>query len=75
MILPPVRGVDLASGPAFVWWKLLLGAGIVLAGAGGLAVTRLGSARVLPGVLAVRLVLFAVVLLGAAAMVRSFRTA
>jgi hypothetical protein len=77
LILPPARGVDLAPGPAFVWWQLVLGAAIVLAAAIGLVGTRLpvgrfGFAR---GVLLLRLVLVAVVVVGAAVIVRSFRTA
>ena len=75
VILPPVRGVDLAPGQAFVWWQLALGATIVLVAAAGLAATRLRRARLLRGVLALRLVLVAVVVIGAAAIVRAFRTA
>ena len=73
--LPPVRGVDLAPGPAFVWWQLLVGAGVVLVGAAGLVATRLRRGRLPGGVLVLRLVLLAVVVIGAAAIVRSFRTA
>ena len=73
-VLPPVRGVDLAAGPAFVWSQLVLGAGIVLLGVAGLAVTRLRSTR-LHGVLLLRVASVAVVVVGLAAVVRSFRTA
>jgi penicillin-binding protein 1A len=75
VILPPLRGVDLAPGPAFVWWQLVLGAAMVLLGAACFLGTRLPRTRLLRGMLAVRLVLLAVVVVGAAAIVRSFRTA
>jgi membrane peptidoglycan carboxypeptidase len=74
-ILPPLRGVDLALGPAFVWWRLLLGAAVVAAAAAGLAATWLGRGSPHRGVLVLRLALFALVMLGAAAIIRSFRTA
>jgi len=73
--LPPVRGVDLAPGPAFVWWQLLLGAAAVLGAAAGLVATRLRREWLPHGVLVFRLVLVTVVVIGAAAIVRSFRTA
>jgi membrane peptidoglycan carboxypeptidase len=75
VILQTVRGVDLAPGPAFVWWKLALGAAILLIGAAGLVATRLRQGRFLRGVLVLRLVLLAVMVIGVAAIVRSFRTA
>ena len=75
VILRPVRGVDLAPGPAFVCWQLALGAAIVLIGAAGLIATRLRHGRSLRGVLVLRLVLLAVMVIGVAAIVRSFRTA
>lgn len=67
MTLPPVRGVELAPGPAFVWWQLVLGAAIVLVAGAGL--------RFLRGALVLRLVLVAVLVIGAAVILRSFRTA
>ena len=70
-----MRGVDLAPGPAFVWWQLALGAAVVLIGAAGLVATRLPHGRFLRGVLVLRLVLLAVMVIGVAAIVRSFRTA
>ena len=73
--LPATRGVDLAPGPAFVWWQLLLGAAVVLAAAAGLAVTQRRRDWLPRGLLAFRLVLLAVAVIGAAAIVRSFRTA
>ncbi len=75
VILPPVRGVDLAPGPAFVWWQLVLGAAIVLAGAVGLVATSMRRGRFPRGVLVLRLVLLAVIVIAAAAIVRSFRRA
>ena len=73
VILQPVRGVDLAPGPAFVWWQLALGAAVVLIGAAGLVATRHG--RFLRGVLVLRLVPLAVMVIGVAAIRRPFRTA
>jgi membrane peptidoglycan carboxypeptidase len=75
VILPSVRGVDLAPGPAFVWWQLVLGIAIVVIAAPGLVATRLRRGRLPRGVLVLRLVLLAGVVIGAAAIVRSFRTA
>jgi Transglycosylase len=75
VILTPLRGIDLAPGPAFVWWQLTLGTTIVLLAAAGLAATRLHRGGLLRGVLALRLVLVAVVLIGGAAIVRAFRAA
>ncbi|HZU77151.1 MAG TPA: biosynthetic peptidoglycan transglycosylase [Dehalococcoidia bacterium] len=74
-VLPAVRGVDLAPGPAFVWWQLLLGAGVIVTACAALVATRLRRARLLPGVVLLRLVLAAAAVVGATAIVRSFRTA
>jgi penicillin-binding protein 1A len=38
--LPPVHGVDLAPGPAFVWWEFALGAAFALAGVAALLALR-----------------------------------
>jgi membrane peptidoglycan carboxypeptidase len=73
--LPPVRGVELSPGPAFVWWQLVLGAGVVLIGVAGLAGMRIRRGRLPGGVFVLRLVLLAVLVIGAAAIVRAFRTA
>jgi len=75
VILPPVHGIDLAPGPAFVWWQLLLGATTVSVAAAGLAVTRLRSDWLLRRARVSRMILLAVALVGAAAIVRSFRAA
>jgi membrane peptidoglycan carboxypeptidase len=73
--LPPLRGVDLAPGPAFVWWQLALGALAVLAAAAALVTTRLRDGRLGGTALVLKLLLLAVVVIGAAAIVHSFRTA
>ena len=73
--LPGVTGVDLAPGPAFVWWELALGAVVALLGVVGLVASRLPRFRVAHGIVAVRVVTLVVVLLGTAAVLRSFRTA
>jgi membrane peptidoglycan carboxypeptidase len=70
--LPPVTGVDLSPGPAFVWWQLTLGAAVTLAALAALVVLRLRAAR---GQLVLRVVVLAALAVGAAAVVRSFRSA
>ena len=70
-----VTGVALAAGPAFVWWQLALGAIVALIGVAALVVSRLPRFRVAHGIVAVRVVTLVVVVLGAAAVLRSFRTA
>ena len=73
--LPPVRGVDFAPGPAFVWWELALGMTIVACGAAALVVSRVPRFRAVHGIVAVRAASVALALLGAATIVRSFRSA
>ncbi len=73
--LPPVRGVNLAPGPAFIWWELTLGATIALLGAAALIASRAPRLRAAHGTIAIRALSLALALLGAATIVRSFRTA
>jgi membrane peptidoglycan carboxypeptidase len=71
--LPPVADVRLSRGPAFVWWELAAGAAALLA---GLAALLLGRRLALPrrgGLVLLRLAALAVLMAGAAAVVRSFR--
>jgi membrane peptidoglycan carboxypeptidase len=72
--LPPVRGVDLVPGPAFVWWEL--GAGLAVAVAGVAAMVAARHFRTRPGSLraAVSLVAVAIFVVGTALAMRSFRT-
>jgi penicillin-binding protein 1A len=75
-VLPPVTGVDLSAGQAFVWWELTLGVAIALVGLVAVVGTRLlGRVRAVRGLPAIRLALVVVVVIGAAVVVRSFRTA
>jgi len=74
-VLPPLAGVDLAPGPAFVWWELALGAALALLGAGALVASRVLGIRIAHGRLAVKAVALGVALVGLAEVVRSFRTA
>jgi hypothetical protein len=67
--------IELSPGPAFVWWQLTIGAVITTLGAASLVGTRLARVGLLRGLLVIRLLLLALVLIGAAAIVRSFRTA
>jgi membrane peptidoglycan carboxypeptidase len=73
--LAAVRGVDLAPGPAFVWWQLLLGAAVVVLAGAGLVGSQRRRSWPPHGVLALRLVLVVLAVIGASAIVRSFRTA
>jgi hypothetical protein len=74
-MLPPVRGVELAPGPAFVWWQLALGAVTASVAVAALLFSRLPRFQATHGTVAIRAVLLALCLLGAAVAVRSFRTA
>jgi penicillin-binding protein 1A len=73
--LPPIRGVDFAPGPAFVWWELAAGGAVVLLGAAALMASRLPRFRTIHGLIAIRAACLVLALLGAAAVVRSFRSA
>jgi hypothetical protein len=73
--LPPVRGADLSSGPAFAWSGFALGAAVVLFGIVAVVATRLRRLSAVRGLLALRLLALIVAVVGAAAIVRSFRTA
>lgn len=73
--LPPVTGIDLSPGPAFVWRQLALGAAVMLVGAIALAGTRLRQLHGRRALVPIRVLLVVVVLVGAAVVVRSFRTA
>ena len=74
-VLGGVTGVSFEPGAAFVWWQLALGATVVLLGVGVLLASRLPRLRFAHGVVALRVVTLVVVLLGTAAVLRSFRTA
>jgi membrane peptidoglycan carboxypeptidase len=73
--LPPVHGVDLALGPAFIWWQLAFGAAVVATGALALTAFRLRGFYGKRGLIVGRLVSLALILAGAATVVRSFRVA
>jgi penicillin-binding protein 1A len=74
-VLPPVKGVSLDPGPAFVWWELALGVAVALLGAVALVASRLPRLRLAHGIVAFRVVTLVAVVVGAAAVFRSFRTA
>ncbi len=73
--LPPLTGVDFAPGPAFTWWELVTGLLAFAFGVAALIVARrlpqmstaLRAAASIPAI--------AIVVLGAALVVRSFRSA
>lgn len=73
--LPPVHVIDLSAGAAFVWWELAVGTALTLSSVAVLVGTSRARVRLLRGVPAIRLVFLALVVIGAAAIVRSFRTA
>ena len=73
--LPPVRGVSFAPGPAFVWWELAVGAVVVVLGAVVVFGSRLPRFRPIRGVISIRLASLTLVVLGAAAVARAFRSA
>jgi membrane peptidoglycan carboxypeptidase len=73
--LAPLRQIDLAPGPAFVWRQLALGAAIAATAALALAASGIPRFRGVRGVHAVRLLSLVLLLLGAAVVIRSFRTA
>ena len=73
--LAPLRQIDLAPGPAFVWWQLALGAAIAATAALALVASRIPRFRGVRSMHAVRLLSLVLLLLGAAIIIRSFRTA
>jgi penicillin-binding protein 1A len=73
--LPSLAGVDLASGPAFVWWELVAGAAVALAGAVLLIGLRLPGLRPAHRVLVVKAAALGLALVGFIAVARSFRGA
>jgi len=73
--LPPLRGVSFAPGPPFVWWELAAGAAVVLLGAVIVFGSRLPRFRPIRGLVAIRLASLALVVFGATAVARAFRSA
>ena len=73
--LPPIRGVDLRPGPAFIWWQLAIGAATALLGSFALLASRLPRVRIAHGLLALRVASLVLVLIGVGVAIRAFRTA
>jgi len=73
--LTALNGVDLSIGPAFVWWQLAVGAVIVSLGAAAFLAIRPSHLGAVRGVFVLRLLFLLVAVIGAAAIIRSFRTA
>jgi penicillin-binding protein 1A len=73
--LPPVRGIDLAPGPAFLWWQFALGSALALAGTVALVALRLPRLRIPHGLIALRIASLLILLLGIGTAIRAFRTA
>jgi penicillin-binding protein 1A len=74
---PPLHalvGVDLASGPAFVWWELAVGMIAIVGGVAALLAVRRRAGSAAPRA-AVSIAVVATIVLGAALAMRSFRAA
>ena len=69
-----MHGVDLAPGPAFVWWQVAVGGALFLAGVAALALVRVlqleGNGRIWTA----RALSLGAFLVGGAVVVRSFRS-
>ena len=73
--LAPIRGVDFAPGPAFIWWELAVGMAVVVLGAVIVIGMRLPRFRPVRGVAAIRLMSLMLVLFGITTVARAFRSA
>jgi len=73
--LPPLRHIDLAPGPAFIWWQLALGATLAATATLALAASTTPRLRGVRGVHASRLLSLLLIVLAAATVIRSFRNA
>jgi len=73
-VLAPVGGVDLSPGPAFVWWQLALGVTFALAGAAALVLLRRLRIAGAAGLWGARAASAGALAVGAAIVVRSFRS-
>ena len=73
--LPPLTGVDFAPGPAFVWWELVTGVVAFALGVAGLIVARRLLHRSTALRVAASIAAIAILVIGAALVVRSFRSA
>jgi len=71
--LSPLRGLDLAPGPAFLWWEVA--AGLVAFVAGLVALLALPHFHRFPHRAAVTVAAGAILVLGATLAIRSFRSA
>jgi len=75
LILPPVKGADLAPAAPFIWWQLAIGALMTLLAVVAFLGSRLPRFRLAHGALAVRLSALCLVLAGVGIVFRSFRAA
>jgi Transglycosylase len=73
--LPAIRGISLAAGPPFIWVQFALGAVLGLAGAAAFATLRLHRLSGRRATVALKVAATVLCLIGAAIVVRSFRTA
>ncbi len=73
--LPPIRGVDLAPGSAFIWWRLALGTAVTLLGTLLLVASQRPRLRIAHGLVAFRIASVLLTLFGIGIAIRAFRTA
>jgi Transglycosylase len=73
--LPAIRGISLAAGPPFIWMQFALGAVLALAGATAFATIRLKRLDGSRGTVALKVAATVLCVIGAAIVVRSFRSA
>ena len=73
-LLAPILGINLAPGPAFVWWQLALGATLTLVGLCSLAAIHGGQISNRGARITIRLTCLLVIVVGLGTIVRAFRT-
>ena len=73
--LPPLTGIDLTPGSAFIWWELAAGTTALAAGVVGLVSVRRLQNVSAASRLALSIAAAAIAVLGAAIAIRSFRSA
>jgi penicillin-binding protein 1A len=73
--LAPTLNVDLAPGPAFTWWQLALGTTLLIGALAALLILRKPRFATTHSRLTAQLATITLAMIGAAVIIRSFRTA
>ena len=73
-VLPPLHGIDLSRGPAFVWWQLGLGGAVALAGVAALTILHRLRLRDTTHLWVARGLVLSAFVVGVAVTLRSFRS-